>query len=122
MWGVDEGALGADTGHHLVDGEHIGDPLVEEQADQLTGRSPDLLAHDYSDAEVAAKSLLGRVDGVVIGDADDVETHELDSFFQLFEGGNGVTGPNCVQVTVEPNVSGGRGRWGPHGDGTAHRR
>ena len=72
----DESALFADDVYGLLHGQHIGDPLGEEQPDDLSVGGGDLFAHDDLDVVVFLTSVsLGQESAVrlvVIGYADHV--------------------------------------------------
>ena len=102
---VDDGTLGFDALAHLDGLQTPRYALGEEQPDDLTGVGLDLLANDDPAAERSLQ-FHPTPRGVVIGNAQHVDSagrHRLD---QLIGGGGGVTRVHGVGVQIDPHPAG----------------
>jgi hypothetical protein len=125
---VHQAALVSDPGGNLGQGQHVRDPLCQEQADHVADRCPDFLSYDDPDVQVAAGRRLGGRDGgrgeVVVGDAHHIEAGVPGLAGQLLDGEHRVPGRDGVHVAVEPHPAGwgagsGNGRLDVHQPGIA---
>ncbi len=69
---IHQTTLGSDTADYFGNWKDVWNPLREEEPDQLARRGPDFFAHDDAHAKVTLKRGVGRLDGMVVGDAHHV--------------------------------------------------
>ena len=101
---VHQAALRPDPGDHLGDGQHVGDPLGQEQPDDLPGLRPDLLADDHPHRSVPGGRRFDRSPGLVmVGDADHVDPLGHCALSELVESRDGIARRHGVQVAVDPH-------------------
>jgi hypothetical protein len=98
---VDQATLGPDPRDDLGDRQHVGDPLGQEQPDQVAVRGPDLLADDDADAQVPAGRRERGRGLVVVGDAHHVQAVLPGPHGELLERQHGVPGRDRVEVAVD---------------------
>jgi len=107
---VHQAALVPDPGDNLGQGQHVRDPLRQEQADHVADRGADFLSHDDPDVQVAAGRRLGGRHGgrgeVMVGDAHHIQAGMPGLMGQLPDGEHRVPGRDGVHVTVEPHPAG----------------